>query len=66
MSSRDLALAIWSVLGLVVVACVALSVVRPATLPTFDTAVRALVSQPARRVIVVLGWMWLGWHLFAR
>jgi len=25
-----------------------------------------VVSVPALRVAVLLGWMWVGWHLFAR
>ena len=28
--------------------------------------VAAAVSRPAVRVVLVLAWMWVGWHLFAR
>ncbi len=28
--------------------------------------VDAAVSRPAIRLVVVLSWMWVGWHLFAR
>jgi hypothetical protein len=65
-TARQLNLFIWSLLGLGVIACVALSVLRPRLVPTFNSAVRILVSSPWRRGFVVVGWMWLGWHLFAR
>ena len=28
--------------------------------------IRQLTRRPALRVVVVLVWMWVGWHLFAR
>ena len=28
--------------------------------------IRRLTRRPALRVVVVLVWMWVGWHLFAR
>lgn len=28
--------------------------------------VRGLVRRPLLRAVVVVGWMWVGWHLFAR
>ncbi len=28
--------------------------------------IRLLTSTPARRVLMLIGWMWLGWHFFAR
>jgi Family of unknown function (DUF6186) len=36
------------------------------SLPTLDEVVAAAVGAPAARVALVLGWMWLGWHLFVR
>jgi hypothetical protein len=66
MSTRDLTLAVWAVIGLAVVACLALSAVRPRLLPTFGRTTDALVSSPWWRALLTLGWMWLGWHLFAR
>jgi hypothetical protein len=33
---------------------------------TLPGAVTALTRRRAVRIIVVLGWAWLGWHLFAR
>lgn len=66
MNVRDQMLVVWAVLGLATLACVVVSMVRPAWIATFNTTVRALVSPLALRVVVVLGWMWLGWHFFAR
>ena len=28
--------------------------------------VRGLLRRPFFRLVVVVGWMWVGWHLFAR
>lgn len=28
--------------------------------------VRELLRRPLFRLVVIVGWMWLGWHLFAR
>jgi hypothetical protein len=33
---------------------------------TLPDAVTALTRRRGVRILVVLGWMWLGWHLFAR
>jgi hypothetical protein len=65
-TAREAAFFIWAVLGFAVACCVVVSCIRPGWVATFGSAVRALVSTTAVRVIVVLGWMWLGWHLFAR
>ena len=66
MTSRELTLAVWSLIGLAVVVCAGISAARPASLPTPLTAFDALVASVAGRVLVLVGWMWLGWHLFAR
>ena len=33
---------------------------------TLPGAVASLTRRRAVRIAVVLGWVWLGWHLFAR
>jgi Family of unknown function (DUF6186) len=33
---------------------------------TFGDALTWLLHQRAMRVLLVLGWLWLGWHLFVR
>ena len=32
----------------------------------FGAVVRSIVTRAWLRVLLVLAWMWLGWHLFAR
>jgi hypothetical protein len=56
---------VWVLIAAAVVG-VALRSHRSATLATCGEAVRRLVARPAPRVIVLLIWMWLGWHSFAR
>jgi hypothetical protein len=65
-TSRELTLVLWAVIGAGLLACLVLSAVAPRRLPTAATAIGALVSSPVGRVVIVVGWMWLGWHLFAR
>ena len=33
---------------------------------TLPDALNALTRKRTVRILVVIGWMWLGWHLFAR
>jgi Family of unknown function (DUF6186) len=33
---------------------------------TLPRAITALTRRRGVRIVVVLGWVWLGWHLFAR
>lgn len=33
---------------------------------TLADATTAAVRHPAGRIIVLLSWLWLGWHLFVR
>ncbi len=58
--------AVWAVLGLAV-----LGLWVRARAPERSPARPALVLErlatgPVLRVVLVLGWMWAGWHLFAR
>lgn len=48
---------------------IALQVAAVATrrLPTLGLAVRAATRQwPALRWLLLAGWLWVGWHVFAR
>ena len=65
MTSRAITLTGYVVLvGLVVIWTVATSV-RP-QLPTLAAVVRAVTAPRIGRVLLLLGWAWLGWHLFVR
>jgi len=39
---------------------------RHARWMTLPAAMAALTRRRGVRIVVVLGWVWLGWHLFAR
>ena len=64
--SSALSYAIWALLGLVTVLlwarsrAVGPSPARPAVV------LERLATGPILRLVLVLGWMWAGWHLFAR
>lgn len=63
--NSSLGYAIWALLAVAVLALWAASrrravVVRPAAV------LARLATDPWLRVPLVLGWAWLGWHLFAR
>jgi len=64
--TRDLVLGVWAALGAVVVACVILSVGAGRRLPTFGALIDRATRRPVWRVLLLVGWMWLGWHFFAR
>jgi hypothetical protein len=66
MTSRSITLLIWALVGVGAITLALLSVTVPKWVATLRTSVAALVASPWRRWIVLLGWMWLGWHLFAR
>jgi hypothetical protein len=65
MSPRALSLAVWAALGGAVVALqlLALATRRVATLSGLG---HLLARVAPVRAFLLLGWMWLGWHLFAR
>ncbi len=56
----------WVVVGVAVVAGAVAGPVSRGRLPGYGALVRAITRAPALRVGVVLAWMWLGWHAFAR
>ena len=66
MTSRSVTLLIWALVGAGTLGLAFLSVVVPKWVATPRAAIAALVASPWSRWIVFLGWMWLGWHLFAR
>ncbi len=54
----------WLVLAVAAAALIGASAVGLVSRP--GPLLRAALSRPAVRLLLVLGWMWLGWHLFAR
>jgi hypothetical protein len=63
MSVSTISYVVWAALG---VAALVLSYLRPAAVAHPADVVGKLASMPVVRVLLVLGFMWLGWHLFAR
>jgi len=63
---RTLTLVVW---GVLVVAAAALEVAgrrRADGLAPFGQVLGALRAPLVGRSLLLVGWMWLGWHLFAR
>jgi hypothetical protein len=62
---RDVGYAIWAVvlLGMVAAEVIAIRARRFARL---GDVLAALTRTMWSRVLMLVGWMWLGWHFFAR
>ncbi len=65
MSARTLTLAGYGVIVVVAAAWGAVTATRPG-LGTLRQAVDALTRTRLTRSVVLLGWAWIGWHLFVR
>ena len=66
MTDREWTLLVWALLGLVVVTCLVVSAMSKGRFPGPGALVRRIATPRAGRALLVLGWMWLGWHLIAR
>ncbi|MGH8823041.1 MAG: DUF6186 family protein [Jiangellaceae bacterium] len=64
MSSRDVTIGGFLVLGTVMVTLVAASWMG--RLPRFGDVVDLLGARRAGRLLIVLVWWWLGWHFLVR
>jgi hypothetical protein len=65
MSDRLATIVVWVALALVVLGLEAVAVATH-RLAGIGAALGRLARPPAGRLVVALGWMWLGWHVFAR
>jgi hypothetical protein len=63
---RALTLALWGALVGVAIVLEVLGRRRVDGLLPGEEVLRTLRAMPAARVVVLVGWMWLGWHLFVR
>jgi hypothetical protein len=61
-----LSYAVWAVLGLAALGLWARSHAAGSSLARPAMVLERLASGPFARIALVLAWMWLGWHLFAR
>lgn len=57
---------IWAVLAVLAVGLEVVAHAQPRRVAGAVVAVRSLVRRPGWRLAGFVGWMWLGWHLFAR
>jgi hypothetical protein len=61
-----LSYAVWAVLGLATFGLWARSHAAGSSVARPGVVLQRLTSGPFLRIALVLAWMWLGWHLFAR
>ncbi len=58
--------AVWVVLGVCALGLWARSRSSQASVARPAVVVERLATGPLLRILLVLAWMWAGWHLFAR
>jgi hypothetical protein len=63
---RTVTLVIWSALLVVAVVLETAGRGGVSPIPPLERVLRGVRSAALGRGVLVLGWMWLGWHLFAR
>jgi hypothetical protein len=66
MIARHGTLVVWAILGAGVVVSAIVAALSKGRVPGLGTLVRKVTVYPVARGALVLGWMWLGWHAFAR
>ena len=66
MIGRHVTLLVWGGVGLLVVACQVTAALSSGRLPGPVSLVVRARSNRLGRCLLVLAWMWLGWHSFAR
>lgn len=66
MTSAEVIDAGWGVLGAALVACALLPLVTSGRFATLFDLNRRLTRSRLTLVAVFLGWLWVGWHFFAR
>ncbi len=64
--TRTAILAVWAFLALLLVGCEALSLLSRRRFTGLQGFLDRLTRGNVRFVAVFVGWMWLGWHFFAR
>ncbi len=66
MSVSTASYVVWGAIGALPLFLWWLSSVRPSAVAHPSDVVEKAATHPVGRVILVVGFMWLGWHLFAR
>jgi hypothetical protein len=66
MTSRQWTFVVWGLLGTGALACVIIAALTHGRFPALGAVVGRIAASRAGRGVLVLAWMWLGWHAFAR
>jgi hypothetical protein len=66
MIDRHTTLIVWIVLGASLVVCQLAAMASGRRLPGLGTVVGSVAATRVGRVLLVVAWMWFGWHAFAR
>jgi Family of unknown function (DUF6186) len=66
MTSREITIAIWIAIAALSVGSEVLARATHRIIAPAAAVARLAIRPVAGRVVVSLGWMWLGWHVFAR
>lgn len=66
MSWRSATFLVWGILAASVLVVTALAFARRARVARPGPLLDRRLAHPVVRIAVVVGWMWLGWHFFAR
>ena len=66
MTDRSITIAVWITLAVSLVAFEAVARTSSGRIPTASRVVGLALRPILGRLVIALGWMWLGWHVFAR
>jgi hypothetical protein len=64
--TRQVVLWLWALSAALLVGCEVVSVVSARRFAGARKVLDLLSATTGRLLVVFLGWMWLGWHFFAR
>ena len=65
MTWRAVTFAVWGCLGAALIGCAVVARLS-SSWPAPGAMFRIVTGGAFRRLAVIVGWMWLGWHVFAR
>lgn len=66
MTWRQVSFLVWALVAAALVGAEMLALASGGRYPRINTFFATVTAKPIGRVAIILGWMWLGWHAFAR